>query len=63
MEGDGETQCAQEVKAGETDYESLTGWAVWGDYSGISVDPIIGDCFWVFNSYANASYPTGMWST
>ena len=27
----------------------------WGDYTGISVDPIDDLCFWVYNQYANAT--------
>lgn len=32
----------------------------WGDYSGMSVDPVDDETFWVFNLYANAA---GIWST
>ena len=63
MEGPGETQCVQVVKAGENNYQSLDGNAIWGGYSGISNDPLIEDCFWLFNTYTNFSFPYGLWAT
>jgi hypothetical protein len=70
----GTVQASEAVKEGVAPYKRfLEGDRNrWGDYSGISVDPVDDDCFWVYNQYAdvldcpvNPEYPdeTGCWGT
>ena len=68
----GTVQPTETVKAGEAFYIRTFGGPRnrWGDYSGISVDPINDDLFWVFNEFADtrAFFPDaqgfdGRWGT
>jgi hypothetical protein len=67
-------QASEVVREGVGPYSILDeiGRNRWGDYSGISVDPVDDDCFWVYNQYAQElgcpiapDYPDdkGCWGT
>lgn len=69
----GKVQASEEVKKGVAPYRQyFRGRNRWGDYTGISVDPVDEDCFGVFSQYADkldcppsVVFPdkTGCWAT
>jgi len=56
----GMVQPAAVVRAGKASYVAIAGGRNrWGDYSGISLDPVNDKLFWVFNEYAERSADIG----
>jgi hypothetical protein len=69
-DSNGTTRPSETVKAGVASYliDYGSGRNRWGDYSGISVDPVDENCFWVYNKFAAKSCfsgknQTGCWTT
>ncbi len=68
----GTTRASETVKSGVAPYFLLDGNSLnrWGDYTGISVDPLDENCFWVYNQFADkpcrnntVTGESGCWTT